>query len=168
MHPCNFIRELFFFINKYKSIVIIVINIISIKENILIVRGVMVEAKPSINKILKMFEPIIFPMAISVSPFFVATTEVTNSGREVPTATIVKPIKFSLIPRVVAIFVAESTTISPPHIIPIIPTVLSKIVLKIGISFIICNAASPSAVVAASVTNSLSASLALFMVITKK
>ena len=55
MHPCNFIRELFFFINKYKSIVIIVINIISIKENILIVRGVIVEAKPIINKILKLF-----------------------------------------------------------------------------------------------------------------
>ena len=75
MYPCNFVRELLFFINKYKSIVIIVINIISIKENILIVRGVIVEAKPSINKILKMFEPIIFPMAISVSPFFVATLE---------------------------------------------------------------------------------------------
>ena len=42
-----------FLINKYKSTVIIVINIISIRENLLIVRGVMVEAKPSINKILK-------------------------------------------------------------------------------------------------------------------
>ena len=78
-----------FFINKYKSIVIIVINIISIKENILIVRGEIVEAKPIINKILKIFDPITFPMAISVSSFFVATTEVTSSGREVPTATIV-------------------------------------------------------------------------------
>ena len=42
-----------FLINKYKSTVIIVINIISIRENLLIVRGVIVEAKPIINKIWK-------------------------------------------------------------------------------------------------------------------
>ena len=40
---------------------------------------------------LNKFEPITLPIAISVSPFFIATIDVTNSGREVPTATIVSP-----------------------------------------------------------------------------
>ena len=48
-----------------------------------------------IKKILKMLEPITLPTAISLSPFFAAIIEVTNSGNEVPKATIVKPIILS-------------------------------------------------------------------------
>ena len=47
---------------------------------------------------LKILEPTTFPTAIPVSPFCEATTEVTNSGKEVPTATMVSPIKVSDIP----------------------------------------------------------------------
>ena len=44
-----------------------------------------------------------FPMAISAFPFLAAVTEVTSSGRDVPNATIVRPIKRSSIPSVSAI-----------------------------------------------------------------
>lgn len=46
---------------------------------------------------LKIFDPTTFPMAISLSPFLVATILVTSSGKEVPMATIVNPIRASLI-----------------------------------------------------------------------
>ena len=70
---------------------------------------------------LKICEPKIFPIAISVSPFLVATTEVNNSGRLVPIATIVRPINFSLIPNIVAISTEPLTTKSPPNFNPNIP-----------------------------------------------
>ena len=47
-------------------------------------------------KILNIFEPIIFPIAISLFPFIAAVTLVTSSGKLVPTAKIVKLINFSL------------------------------------------------------------------------
>jgi hypothetical protein len=37
---------------------------------------------------LKIFEPITFPLAMSLFFLIAATTEVTNSGKEVPAATI--------------------------------------------------------------------------------
>ena len=49
-----------------------------------------------ISKILNIFEPIIFPIAISLFPFIAAVTLVTSSGKLVPTAKIVKLINFSL------------------------------------------------------------------------
>ena len=48
--------------------------------------------RPATMPILKIFYPTILPIAISYSPFFVAITEVTNSGSEVPSATIVSEI----------------------------------------------------------------------------
>ena len=56
-----------------------------------------------IKRILKIFEPITFPIAISLFLFVAATIEVTNSGNEVPAATIVNPIIFSLTPKLFAI-----------------------------------------------------------------
>ena len=53
----------------------------------------------SINRILKILEPITFPMAISLFRFDAATTEVTSSGSEVPAATIVSAIIFSEMPK---------------------------------------------------------------------
>ena len=54
----------------------------------------MAPAIPNISKILKILDPIAFPKAISTSFLRAATMEVTSSGRLVPNATMVKPIKF--------------------------------------------------------------------------
>ena len=54
--------------------------------------GVISALEPTTNKILKIFDPMIFPIAISALPFLAAVTEVTSSGNEVPKATIVRPI----------------------------------------------------------------------------
>ena len=83
--------------------------------------GVIKEDTPSINRMLKMFEPTTFPTARSFSPFLAATTDVTSSGSDVPSATMVRPINVWLHPNVNAIFDALSTTRLPPHTIPINP-----------------------------------------------
>ena len=54
---------------------------------------------PITNKILKILLPTIFPMAIPVFPLLAAVTDVTSSGRDVPSATIVSPINHSLMPK---------------------------------------------------------------------
>ena len=80
--------------------------------------GVISEEAPTINKILNMLLPMIFPMAISAFPFLAAFTEVTSSGREVPRATIVRPINRSLKPMIFASSVAELTvTLLPSTIV---------------------------------------------------
>ena len=68
---------------------------ISYIENISTLIGFILADIPKINIILNIFEPTTFPIAIPFSPFPVATKLVTSSGREVPTATIVSPIKVS-------------------------------------------------------------------------
>lgn len=60
----------------------------------LYVIGFIIDATPRINNILNIFDPIIFPIAMSLFPFIAAVTLVTNSGRLVPTARIVKLIIF--------------------------------------------------------------------------
>ena len=62
----------------------------------------------NICKILKILEPITLPTAMSLSPFLAAMTEVTSSGREVPTATMVRPMMASLRPKNLAISFAPS------------------------------------------------------------
>ena len=66
------------------------------------------------NKILYMFEPNTFPIAISILPFFAAINDVISSGKEVPIEIIVRPIKVSDTPKLIAINRAERTTNSPP------------------------------------------------------
>ena len=56
--------------------------------DILYVIGFIIAEVPSISNILNMFEPIILPIAMSLSPFNAATTLVTSSGRLVPIASI--------------------------------------------------------------------------------
>ena len=51
------------------------------------------------NKILKIFDPIMFPIEISNSFLNTATNVVTTSGRLVPIATIVNPIIRSETPK---------------------------------------------------------------------
>lgn len=58
--------------------------------------------------------PTILPIAISLLPLNAAVTDVTNSGSDVPKATIVRPINLSLNPAYLAIFDAASTEISDP------------------------------------------------------
>ena len=107
-------------------------KLVTIKEKIVKIRisiifskikviGLIVAAIPKTNKILKTFEPITFPRAISTSPFLAATIEVTSSGKEVPRATMVRPTKFCDIPKDKAILEALSTTKSPPNLIAIAP-----------------------------------------------
>ena len=59
--------------------------------------------------------------ASPLSPFLVATIEVTSSGRDVPIATIVRPMKFWLTPKLAAMIQALSTTRLPPNITAIRP-----------------------------------------------
>ena len=61
-----------------------------------------------------MFEPTTLPTAISVCLRIVATIEVASSGSEVPTATMVRPITASDMPKVRAIRVALSTRSRAP------------------------------------------------------
>ena len=65
--------------------------------------GAMRDIKPNIQKMLKIFEPTIFPTTKSKSFFMTALTEVTSSGREVPNAITVAPIRKSLTPKLPAI-----------------------------------------------------------------
>ena len=71
--------------------------------------GVISALEPTTNRILKIFEPMMFPIAISALPFLAAVTEVTSSGKDVPKATMVKPINLWLTPSEMAMFVAAST-----------------------------------------------------------
>ena len=64
-----------------------------------IFKGFMIDVMPITAKILKMFEPIIFPTEISNSFLNTATNVVTISGKLVPMATIVKPIILSETPK---------------------------------------------------------------------
>lgn len=56
--------------------------------------GFMSELIDSINKILKIFEPMTLPIAMSLFFLRAATIEVINSGKEVPAAMMVNPIIF--------------------------------------------------------------------------
>lgn len=76
---------------------------------------------PSTIHMLNMLLPMILPNKISCSFFKDDTIVVTNSGKDVPSATIVREIILSDIPIVLAILVALSTTRLLPTIMPINP-----------------------------------------------
>ena len=78
--------------------------------------GTMKDAKPRIKSILNIFEPIAFPIEISPSFLIAATTEVASSGRLVPRAITVSPIKRSDAPKCSAISLAPRTNTSEPRI----------------------------------------------------
>ena len=83
--------------------------------------GVISALDPTTNKILKIFDPMMFPIAISALPFLAAVTEVTSSGKDVPKATMVSPINLWLTPSEMAMFVAASTAKLLPLIKPTRP-----------------------------------------------
>ena len=57
---------------------------------------------PITNKTLNILLPTILPMAMSAFPFLAAFTDVKSSGKEVPNATMVRPMNLSLIPSALA------------------------------------------------------------------
>ena len=57
--------------------------------------GWIIELKPRTKRRLKILEPTTFPIARSLCFLITARTEVTNSGRDVPRATIVRAINLS-------------------------------------------------------------------------
>ena len=85
------------------------------------------ELTPIINRIFKIFDPITFPIAISISPFLVAAILVINSGKLVEKATNVRLIIFSLMPIIFAKIVILSITISAPTFNAIIPITIEII-----------------------------------------
>ena len=82
---------------------------------------------PKAKKILKIIVPTIPPTAISTSPFLAATIAVTISGKEVPAATIVNPIRFCDTPHCDATATAESTTNTPPPNNPANPPRINQV-----------------------------------------
>ena len=56
----------------------------------------MIETTPSIKSILAILDPIILPNAISIESISIAWIVEANSGKLVPKATIVNPIKYPL------------------------------------------------------------------------
>ena len=85
---------------------------------------------PKIKNILNIHEPTRFPTAKSVSFFNTAIIDVTSSGIAVPIAIIVNPITLSGTFNCSAIFVALSTTKSPPYFNNITPTIKINIDLN--------------------------------------
>ena len=83
---------------------------------------------PRIKSWLSKLLPITFPIARSVLPLNAAIIEVTYSGKDVPVATIVKPITISFIPKRLASVWEPFTKIFEPKLKRNIPSInFSKI-----------------------------------------
>ena len=74
-----------------------------------IASGVIVAQEPKMSSMLAMFEPITLPNASAPCPFDTATKLAASSGRDVPPARSVIPITRSLIPKLRATLIAESS-----------------------------------------------------------
>ena len=88
------------------------------KEN-----GVIVEARPTTRSVLNRYDPIIFPRAISSSPFFTAAIHEASSGKLVPIATTVRPVIISLTPKNIVTCTAPQTKRRDEMIRKIIPNI---------------------------------------------
>ena len=84
---------------------------------------------PSTNKILKMFEPTILPIAISALPANVDAMLTVSSGNDVPTATMVIPITYSLIFNLCAMAAELFVSQVAPRVISVKP-IMSKTQVK--------------------------------------
>ena len=85
---------------------------------------------PIIPRVLNIFDPITFPIAISEQPFFTATIDADISGKDVPKAIIVSPINVSGTLNSEAILTEEFTTASADIINIMIPKKINKIVFN--------------------------------------
>ena len=80
------------FANTNKITALINRMIQSVRDSPNTLSGEIVADIPRIKRILKIFDPIALPSARPLSPFLVATMDVTSSGSDVPIAMIVSPI----------------------------------------------------------------------------
>ena len=92
-------------------------------------KGAITAHTPKINRVLEILEPIILPKAMPELPLTLAKVLMTNSGAEVPKATIVKPIKKLEMPNFVAIDEDPSIIISATLIKKINPKI-NKIIVR--------------------------------------
>ena len=83
--------------------------------------------KPRIHSMLNIFDPIKFPIEISVSFLKAAIEEVANSGTLVPNAIIVAPITLSETSKYFAISTAPSNIQSEPKANAIHPSTVNSI-----------------------------------------
>ena len=90
--------------------------------------GVIDAVNPVTNKMLNMLLPTMLPMARPVFPLRAAVTDVTNSGRDVPKATMVSAIMRWLTPRSSAISLAPYTMHLLPKTIIARPRMVQKII----------------------------------------
>ena len=97
--------------------------------------GLKAEAIPRTIRMLKILEPTALPSAMSTSFLRAATMEVISSGRLVPKATMVRPMRFSLMPKAEAMVLAPSTTQSLPSVIPAIPMTMKIRLLGTDMTF---------------------------------
>ena len=124
---------------------------------------------PDTKTMLKRFAPIMLPSDRELWPLISDVTAVTNSGKDVPRATIVRPIIASLMPKNLAITVALSTSKRAPTAINTAPTAI--IIISLTRPFLPSSATPFSAPVSTSVvhwqsTPSVQVSLALPFAIT--
>ena len=122
--PSSFDICCFVFAKMNKRILLINKIPQSIIDSLSMCSGERMAENPRINKMLNRLEPIAFPSARPLSPFLVATMEVTSFGSEVPIATLVSPLKFWLTPKLVAMMHALSTTKSPPKMTAARPAIM--------------------------------------------
>lgn len=85
-----------------------------------------------ITTIFKTFDPTILPIAILLFPFSAATTDVTSSGSDVPTATTVNHIILSERPTYCANAIAPSTTRFHPTTRRSIPKKIYVAIFRFG------------------------------------
>gem|GEM_PF-3433263 len=85
------------------------------------VTGLISAVIPRTKNTLNMLDPTIFPTAMLVCHLVTATIDVASSGKDVPIASMVSPISFSLHHRIVASWTAFSTTRFPPKVNQMIP-----------------------------------------------
>src|SRR6056297_3181844 len=79
-----------------------------------VAKGLIIAVKARISPILAIFDPSTFPTRIPGDPFRIAVIEATNSGAEVPKATMVNPIRRSGRPSLLPREYAHLTSICPP------------------------------------------------------
>ena len=88
---------------------------------------------PKMQHILKILVPMILPIKKSEVPLNEAEIDNKSSGRLVPTQTIVRPIRISLILNILPILVPTSINTSEPFIKSINPVIISMIAKNIYI-----------------------------------
>jgi len=95
--------------------------------------GIIKLESPTTKRMLNKLLPIIFPIAMSQFFLKAAITEVKSSGKDVPKATIVKPMNLSLQPKKRAMKVADFTTKLLPKITRPNPIIVKNIAFIIDI-----------------------------------